>query len=113
MTCDMAFFGLTQLGPQSQFHAVLMDAMDITLFTEEEFRRAFARLDKDRSGFIEIGEVRCSASAPRTRVCASVARACLLHAFMAGVDGVRAGVGCVPPKSCRIVTADGARLGVV
>ena len=54
----MAFFGLTQVGPQSQFHAVLLDAMDLTLFTDDEFARAFAKLDKDKSGFLDISEVK-------------------------------------------------------
>jgi Ca2+-binding EF-hand superfamily protein len=54
----MAFFGLTQVGPQNQFQAAVLDAMDITLFSEEEFRAAFTKLDRDRSGFIETGEVR-------------------------------------------------------
>ena len=54
----MAFFGLTQVGPQSQFHAVLLDAMDLSLFSEEEFARAFSKLDKDKSGFLDLSEVR-------------------------------------------------------
>lgn len=30
----MAFFGLTQLGPQNPFAAALLDSLDITLFSE-------------------------------------------------------------------------------
>lgn len=56
VTSAMAFFGLTQVGPQNQFQSALLDAMDITLFSDDEFIAAFRKLDKDRSGFIELGE---------------------------------------------------------
>ena len=55
--CMQSFFGLTQLGPQSNFHACLLDSMDLSLFSEEEFARAFAKLDKDKSGFLDTSEV--------------------------------------------------------
>jgi len=53
----MAFFGLTQLGPQDPFAAANPDALDIGIFSEEEFRRAFNKLDKDGSHTITIDEL--------------------------------------------------------
>ena len=48
--------------------------MDLTLFTDEEFRKAFMKLDKDGSGYLEISEVRAAEGAGfshalRTRPC--------------------------------------------
>lgn len=53
----MAFFGLTMMGTQSCFNTALAEAMDLSLFTEDEFRRSFSKLDKDGSGFIEVDEL--------------------------------------------------------
>jgi len=38
----MAFFGLTALGPQSIFQSNLLSIQNFTLFSEEEYRSAFA-----------------------------------------------------------------------
>jgi len=54
----MAFFGLTQLGPQSAFGASVPGALDISIFSEEEFRRAFNKLDVDNSHSISIEELK-------------------------------------------------------
>lgn len=53
----MAFFGLTQLGPQSAFGSSVPEALDISIFSEEEFRRAFNKLDVDNSKSISIEEL--------------------------------------------------------
>eukprot|EP01047_Picozoa_sp_COSAG01_P064539 COSAG01_NODE_8561_length_2741_cov_11.808100_1_plen_79_part_00 len=37
----MAFFGLTQLGPQSTFNANLVSLQNYTCFSEQDFRTAF------------------------------------------------------------------------
>lgn len=42
--------------------------MDLTLFTEEEFRKAFLKLDKDGSGYLEISEVHAAEGAPLLHV---------------------------------------------
>jgi Ca2+-binding EF-hand superfamily protein len=53
----MAFFGITALGPPNQFKTALVNALGLNVFTDDEFRAAFARLDVDRSGYIEAGEI--------------------------------------------------------
>eukprot|EP01138_Halocafeteria_seosinensis_P007048 gb/GECG01007206.1/.p1 GENE.gb/GECG01007206.1/~~gb/GECG01007206.1/.p1 ORF type:complete len:189 (+),score=21.59 gb/GECG01007206.1/:1-567(+) len=45
----MSFFGLTALGPQDPIAACKLDALDITLFKEHEFDRAFDRFQTDSS----------------------------------------------------------------
>ena len=54
----MSFFGITALGPQNPFKSNLIDAIGLKVFTRDEFHEAFARIDKDRSGYIDITEVR-------------------------------------------------------
>ena len=54
----MSFFGITALGPQNPFQSHLIDAIGLKVFTKEEFKSSFDRLDKDRSGYIDISEVR-------------------------------------------------------
>lgn len=53
----MAFFGITGLGPQNNFKTSLVNALGLTMFTDEEYKRAFDRVDKDKSGFITADEV--------------------------------------------------------
>mmetsp|Transcript_20461 Transcript_20461/g.72356 ORF Transcript_20461/g.72356 Transcript_20461/m.72356 type:complete len:186 (-) Transcript_20461:195-752(-) len=52
----MAFFGLTQLGTQSAFAATIVENLGITVFSDEELRKAFDKLDKDGSATIEGAE---------------------------------------------------------
>ena len=54
----MSFFGITYLGPQNPFQINLIDAIGLKYFSQEEFREAFNRIDKDKSGYIDITEVR-------------------------------------------------------
>lgn len=49
----MAFFGLTQLGTQSPFAGTILENLGITVFSDEELRAAFDKLDKDGSHTIE------------------------------------------------------------
>lgn len=53
----MSFFGLTSLGSQNPFKSALIDAIGLKVYTKEEFQQAFNRIDKDKSGYIEITEV--------------------------------------------------------
>ena len=53
----MAFFGLTAFGPQNNFKTSLVNAIGLTMFSEEEYKAAFARIDTDKSGFITADEV--------------------------------------------------------
>mgnify|MGYP006280924461 CR=1 FL=1 len=53
----MSFFGITAFGPQNPFETKLVSAIGLKFFTEEEFKQAFERIDKDSSGYIEVGEV--------------------------------------------------------
>mmetsp|Transcript_31247 Transcript_31247/g.87233 ORF Transcript_31247/g.87233 Transcript_31247/m.87233 type:complete len:185 (+) Transcript_31247:93-647(+) len=53
----MAFFGLTALGSQSPFTTAILDALDITIFSDEELRASFDKLDKDGSSNITIDEL--------------------------------------------------------
>ena len=53
----MAFFGITALGPPNIFKSSLINALGITVYTDEEFERAFAKVDRDNSGFITPNEV--------------------------------------------------------
>ncbi|CAG9332051.1 unnamed protein product [Blepharisma stoltei] len=54
----MSFFGITALGPQNSFQTHLINAIGLNIFTPEEFKAAFDRIDKDKSGYIDIDEVR-------------------------------------------------------
>ncbi|OMJ92136.1 hypothetical protein SteCoe_5124 [Stentor coeruleus] len=54
----MSFFGITSLGPQNPFQSSLIDAIGLKVFTPEEFRQAFERIDKDKSGYIDMGEIK-------------------------------------------------------
>jgi hypothetical protein len=54
----MSFFGITSLGPQNPFQSSLIDAIGLKVFTREEFKQAFDRIDSDHSGYIDITEVR-------------------------------------------------------
>ena len=53
----MSFFGITALGPPNQFQSALINALGVSVFTEEEFKASFDRVDRDRSGFITSDEV--------------------------------------------------------
>jgi Ca2+-binding EF-hand superfamily protein len=53
----MSFFGITALGPPNQFKSALVSALGINVFSEEEFKASFKRVDKDQSGYITAGEV--------------------------------------------------------
>lgn len=54
----MSFFGITALGLQNPFESRLLNAIGLKLFTHEEFKSAFDRLDADHSGYIELREIR-------------------------------------------------------
>ena len=53
----MAFFGITALGPPNSFQSSLVNALGINVFSEEEFEKAFHRVDRDGSGAITPDEV--------------------------------------------------------
>jgi len=53
----MSFFGITSLGPPNQFQSGLVNALGINVFTIEEFKASFNRVDKDHSGSITADEV--------------------------------------------------------
>ena len=53
----MAFFGITSLGPPNIFKSSLVNALGITVYTDEEFTAAFQKVDTDNSGFITSNEV--------------------------------------------------------
>ena len=53
----MSFFGITALGPPNQFQTALVNALGINVFTEEEFKASFDKVDTDKSGFITSDEV--------------------------------------------------------
>jgi Ca2+-binding EF-hand superfamily protein len=53
----MSFFGITALGPPNQFKSALVSALGINVFSEEEFKASFKRVDKDQSGYITADEV--------------------------------------------------------
>ena len=55
----MAFFGVTAFGPQNNFKTALVNAIGLTMFTEEEYKQAFDKIDIDHSGFITSDEVLC------------------------------------------------------
>merc|ERR1712032_492783 len=54
---NMAFFGITALGPPNGFSANLVNALGINVFSDEEFESTFRRVDKDGSGTITPDEV--------------------------------------------------------
>ena len=53
----MAFFGITSLGPPNPFQSNLINALGITVFSDEEFESTFHRVDRDGSGAITPDEV--------------------------------------------------------
>lgn len=53
----MSFFGITALGPPNQFKSALVSALGINVFSDEEFKASFKRVDKDQSGYITADEV--------------------------------------------------------
>lgn len=53
----MAFFGITALGPPNQFQSALVSALGVNVFSEEEFKAAFIRCDKDGSGHVTADEI--------------------------------------------------------
>lgn len=53
----MSFFGITMLGPQNSFKTDLINAIGLTMFTEEEYKATFDRIDTDHSGYITVDEV--------------------------------------------------------
>jgi hypothetical protein len=53
----MAFFGLTVLGSQEPLKKDLLDNLDINIFNDYDFEDAFNRTDKDKSGYIDHGEL--------------------------------------------------------
>mmetsp|Transcript_23576 Transcript_23576/g.41791 ORF Transcript_23576/g.41791 Transcript_23576/m.41791 type:complete len:187 (-) Transcript_23576:2244-2804(-) len=54
----MSFFGITSLGPQNSFKTHLVNAIGLTIYSLEEFKAAFARIDRDGSGYIDVEEVK-------------------------------------------------------
>merc|ERR1711981_1122714 len=50
-------FGITALGPPNIFKSSLVNAMGLTVYTDEEFEAAFTKVDRDGSGFITPNEV--------------------------------------------------------
>ena len=53
----MSYFGITSLGPPSNFQSGLVSALGLNVFSEEELKAAFHKMDKDASGAITIDEV--------------------------------------------------------
>ena len=63
----MAFFGITALGPPNVFQTSLVNALGkntdctnqigITTFSEDEFKKSFEKVDRDKSGYITSNEV--------------------------------------------------------
>ena len=53
----MAFFGITALGPPNVFKTSLVNALGLTVYTDEEYEAAFCRVDKDSSGAITKNEI--------------------------------------------------------
>ena len=53
----MSFFGITALGPPNIFKSSMINALGLTVYTDEEFEAAFKRVDKDSSGYITSNEV--------------------------------------------------------
>ena len=53
----MSFFGITQMGVQNSFKSGLVNALGFSVFSEEEYKAAFEKLDKDGSGYITPDEV--------------------------------------------------------
>jgi hypothetical protein len=51
------FFGLTALGPTSTFKQGQMLAMGCSVFSDDEWRQAFARFDADGSGQLDVSVV--------------------------------------------------------
>lgn len=47
----MAFFGATKLGPQNPFTAIHVEALDVSLFVDDDFGEAFDKVAKD--GFLD------------------------------------------------------------
>jgi len=56
--CTMAFFGLTYLGPANFYETNLLKFVNLSKFTDDELKKAFAKVDKDKSGSITVEEVR-------------------------------------------------------
>ena len=52
----MTFFGVTQMGVQNSFKSSLVNALGFSVFSIEEYKAAFQKLDKDGSGFITPDE---------------------------------------------------------
>ena len=53
----MAFFGITALGSPNTFQSNLVSALGINVFSDEEFEKAFQKVDRDGSGAITPDEV--------------------------------------------------------
>ena len=53
----MSYFGITALGPPNNFQSGLVNALGLNVFTEDEFKCAFAKMDKDGSQSITPDEV--------------------------------------------------------
>ena len=53
----MTFFGITALGSPNTFQSNLVSALGINVFSDEEFEKAFLKMDKDGSGGITPDEV--------------------------------------------------------
>ena len=56
----MAFFGITNLGPQNNFETNLVSALGLKYFSESEYLATFKKFDKDGSGAITVDEVNIS-----------------------------------------------------
>ena len=53
----MAFFGITSLGVPNSFKTGLWNALGFSVFSVEEYKTAFEKVDKDGSGAITPDEV--------------------------------------------------------
>lgn len=53
----MSYFGITALGAPNSFQAGLVSALGINIFSEEEFRAVFKRMDRNGDGSISVNEV--------------------------------------------------------
>lgn len=53
----MSYFGITALGAPNSFQAGLVSALGINIFSEEEFRAVFQRMDRNGDGSISVTEV--------------------------------------------------------
>ena len=53
----MAFFGLTQLGPQNPFRSTAKQTISVLVFEDQDFITAFNRVDSDKNGFLMLSDL--------------------------------------------------------